>query len=188
MSAEPPSDEALFVRYREEGDLESFGQLYDRYASPLLRFHRRLLRDSGAAEDLTQQTFLKLHEARGSFDETRAFRTWAFTIAHRLALNWLERAARRTASAAPEDAPDSAPSPERWTLLREEVRQVERALAGLSRGDAEVILLAKVGELSHQQIADVVGCSAEAAKMRVHRALQRLGARLAILGEGARSR
>ncbi len=171
MSRPFVSDEELFARYRERGDLEAFGQLYDRYASGIFRFLRRFLRDAVAAEDLTQQAFLRMHEARSAFDARRSFRTWAFTIARRLALNW--RARGVSASSAAEDLSDQVPSPEGQVIARDELQRVERTLARLSRDDAEVLLLFKYEGLSHAEIGEVVGCSPDAAKMRVHRALKR---------------
>ncbi|MDX2093030.1 MAG: RNA polymerase sigma factor [Kofleriaceae bacterium] len=184
MSTEPimmeasPTDEELFLRYQARGDLESFGQLYDRYGPALFRFLRRFLGDRAAAEDLTQHAFLRIHEARASFDAQRSFRTWAFTIARRLALNWLDRERRAAKPSVHNEASDPAPSPERMTIVRREVEQLRRAFAKLPREDVEVVLLAKYEGLSHQQIGEIVGCSADAAKMRLHRALKRLAEQL----------
>ena len=179
-----PADEALFEGYRERGDLDAFGQLYDRYGPALFRFLRRLVGDAAAAEDLTQLAFLRMHEARESFDCRRSFRTWAFTIARRLALNWFERERGRRTPAdrddpeRPIDAEDPAPGPERQLLARDELRRVERALAELAPDDAAAVLLCKHEGLSYAEIGEVVGCSPDAAKMRVHRALRRLAERL----------
>lgn len=180
-----PSDETLFEGYRARGDLDAFGQLYDRYGAALFRFLRRLVGDPAAAEDLTQLAFLRMHEARASFDRGRSFRTWAFTIARRLALNWLERErhGHRATTDLDDgeralDLEDRSPSPERRLLARDELRRVERALGELSPDDAAAILLCKHEGLSYAEIGEVVGCSADAAKMRVHRALRRLAERL----------
>jgi RNA polymerase sigma-70 factor (ECF subfamily) len=182
MRPAPPtpdlSDEALFVRYRERGDLEAFARLYDRYATSVYRFLVRLLRDSAAAEDVAQHAFLRIHEGRHSFDERRSFRTWMFTIARRLAANWLERHGSSGPGDTLEELPDPLPSPERRAIARDEARALERALRMLAREDAEVLLLSRYEELSYEEIGEVVGCSPDAAKMRVHRALKRLAERI----------
>lgn len=182
MKPAPPrpdlSDEALFVRYREQGDLEAFARLYDRYATPVYRFLFRLLKDSAAAEDVTQHAFLRIHEGRHSFDERRSFRTWIFTIARRLATNWFERHGSSGGQDLDEELADPLPSPERRAIARDEVRAVERALRTLAREDAEVLLLSKYEELAYEEVGEVVGCSPDAAKMRVHRALKRLAERI----------
>ena len=173
-----PSDETLFLKYRAHGDLEAFGRLYDRFGPALFRFLLRLLRDRAAAEDLAQQVFLRVHEARGAFDPRRSFRTWIFTIARRLAVNWAARAGSAPTDTDPPDLEDEAPSPEHRAIVRDEVRAVERALSYLSREDAEVLLLARYEGLSYEEVGEVVGCTSDAAKMRVHRALKRLAERL----------
>ena len=173
-----PRDESLFVKYRADGDLEAFGCLYDRYGQAVFRFLLRLLRDRAGAEDLVQQVFLRVHESRGAYDPRRSFRTWIFTIARRLAVNWTARSGSTAAEADRPDLEDGAPSPERRAIVRGEARAVERALASLAREDAEVLLLARYEGLSYQEIGEVVGCRADAAKMRVHRALTRLAEHL----------
>lgn len=179
-----PSDEALFLRYRDDGDVEAFESLYDRYAAHVHGFLLRLLGDSAGAEDVAQHTFMRVHAARDSFDERRGFRTWIFTIARRLAMNWLERRGPPADEQLERELPDPLSSPERRALARDEARAVERALRALSRGDAEVLLLSRYQDLSHAEIGEVVGCSADAAKMRVHRALKRLAV---IMAEESRS-
>ncbi len=173
-----PSDESLFLKYRADGDLEAFGRLYDRYGPAVFRFLVRLLHDRAAAEDLVQHVFLRVHESRAAFDPRRSFRTWIFTIARRLAVNWAARTGGAATETDPPDLEDEAPSPEHRAIVRDEARALERALSSLSREDAEVLLLARYEGLSYEEIGEVVGCTSDAAKMRVHRALKRLAERL----------
>lgn len=69
------SDEALCPRYREDGDVDAFARLSDRYGDAIVRFLKRLLRDPEAAEDLACHSFSRLHEARASFDPSRSRHT-----------------------------------------------------------------------------------------------------------------
>lgn len=181
MTRPAPSDEAVFLRFRDEGSASAFAEIYDRFGKPVYRFLWRMVRERGAAEDLTQQTFLRIHEHRDSFDPRQTFRTWIFTISRRLALNWLERERlRRHDSEDSGEIPAPVSSPEAFALLREDVRRVETALARLSHDDREVILLCKFEELSHEEVGTVLECSPDAAKMRLHRALRRLADLLAL--------
>ena len=173
-----PSDEELFVRYRDSGEERAFEALYDRYGAAIYRFLRRLARNSAAAEDLTQQVFLRVHEARASFDVRRSFRAWVFTIAHRLTLNWLGAHAQAIEHGELADHPDAAPSPETRAMASLELSRVERALEGLPGEDVGVLLLRKFEGLAFSEIAAALGCSDDAAKMRAHRALKRLAERL----------
>lgn len=169
-----PTDEELFSGYGENGDMEAFGLLYDRYSRGIFRFLWGLVRETAAAEDLVQQTFLKAHEARASFDPHKSFRTWIFTIARRAAINWREREGHRDHPEVPESVSDPSPTPEALAIARQEAAVVGQALSSLSGEDAEAILLFKYEGLSYEEIGKVVGCSGNAAKMRVHRALRRL--------------
>ena len=172
------TDEELLRRYREHHAADAFELLYDRYATAIYRFLRRLTRNPAAAEDLTQQTFMRIHEACGSFDPRWSFRTWAFTIARRLGLNWLKRSTQAAEHCnLPEDLAGD-PSPEGQALARLELERVERALGRMPRSEVEVLLLRRFEGLPFAEIASILGCTPAAAKMRAHRALLRLQAEL----------
>lgn len=171
------SDEELFDRYRDRADAGAFAAVYDRYAAPVHAFLSRFVRNAVAAEDLVQQTFLRVHEARAAFDSRLSLRTWIFTIARRLAINFLERERRSVGSPAEEPA-DGRPSPEEQTITRSEIDRIQEALAELSDEDATIVLLARFEGLTSMELGQVLDCSADAAKMRLHRALRRLGERL----------
>lgn len=183
MNSVDPTDEELFLRYQTSGDEDAFTQLYDRYGASIYGFLRRLTRHPAAAEDLTQHTFLRVHEARASFDTRRSFRTWIFTIARRMASNWLQHSARRAECPMPE-APAGGSSPEEQAMVRLELARVEEALAELPQAEAEILLLRKFHGLSFAEIGAVMGCSLGAAKMRAHRGLLRLEAILKRLSQG----
>lgn len=174
MTASSERDEDLFVRYAG-GDEAAFGVVYDRFAQPIYRFLRRFLGDGSAAEDLTQQVFLRVHQARASFDATRSFRTWIFTIARRLALNALDARARAPAMGGSVDVPSALPSPEAEVARRDAAAALDAALMTLSPDERDVLLLSKYEDLSYAELGEIAGCSADAAKMRVHRALRKLG-------------
>lgn len=172
--AQRRSDEELFVCYREQADAAAFAEIYDRYGGAVFGFLLRFVRDRGAAEDVVQQTFLRIHESRESFDAGLNLRTWIFTIARRLAINWIERE-RRSVGPPSEHTVDHAPSPEQHAVARAEVRRVEDALAQLAPEDASAVILARFEGLTSAELANVFGCTPDAAKMRLHRALRRLG-------------
>src|SRR5690606_34300369 len=74
------SDEQLFLRYTD-GDEEGFRVLMERYEPRIQGFLRKRLNDEERVEDLTQDTFLRIHRARESYDPSRKFSTWIHTIA-----------------------------------------------------------------------------------------------------------
>lgn len=89
------TDEALFLRFRDKGDDEAFRALIDRYHDDLLRFLYRMLGDRQAAEDVFQEAFLQAHLSGATFDGTRKFRPWFFTIAANKARDLLRKRKRR---------------------------------------------------------------------------------------------
>ncbi|MBL8759244.1 MAG: sigma-70 family RNA polymerase sigma factor, partial [Phycisphaerae bacterium] len=88
------SDEAVFEAYRD-GDAEGLGTLVRRYHDDLLRFLVRLVGDRAGAEDVFQETFLQIHLSADSFDASRRFKPWLFTIAANKARDHLRRTSRR---------------------------------------------------------------------------------------------
>jgi RNA polymerase sigma-70 factor (ECF subfamily) len=90
------TDEQLLEAYRE-GDPDAFRALIRRYQSDLLRFLTRLTGDRQIAEDAFQDTFLQVHLSAGTFDPSRRFKPWLFTIAANKGRDLLRRKSRRHA-------------------------------------------------------------------------------------------
>src|SRR5690606_40287225 len=80
------TDEQLFQRYTD-GDEQGFQVLMERYEPRIQGFLRKRLNDEERVEDLTQDTFLRIHRARESYDPSRKFSTWIHTIANNLLKN-----------------------------------------------------------------------------------------------------
>lgn len=134
--------------------------LFARYREPVFRFLRRLLRDGAAAEDLTQEAFLRA--MRGTYQSNGHERAWIFQIARNLARDYARAAARRPATQAFDDTP--APGADRALALA-----LDAALASLDDDDREVFLLREVAGLNYAEIADACGLTADAVRSRLHR-------------------
>lgn len=171
------SDEALMARVRD-GSVAAFQALYERHHRALFSFLLRLLADRPAAEDLLQETFLRVYLHRESYRPSAAFRTWLFTIARNLAIDHLRRRGPFQERVGEEDRvaamPDPAPSPLRRVEAGEELWQFEAALSQLPPGQREVLLFSRYAGLSHAEIAEVTGSSPEAVRVALHRALRRV--------------
>lgn len=87
-------DDALLVNRALAGDLDSFGQLYDRYFTRIYDFSWRILRDADEAADVTQDVFMKAMQGLGGLGKASSFKSWLFTIAHNTAVTRAERAGR----------------------------------------------------------------------------------------------
>jgi len=156
------------------GDEAAFGELYDAIAPRLYAFLLRQTRSEAAAKDVLQQTMLKIHLARGTFEEGAAVLPWAYAIARRL---WID-STRRVKREAPldetrEDAADD-PSPDDQAYAGELAARLQRELAKLPENQRVAFQLVKQEELSIAEAAAVLGTTESAVKLRAHRAYQTL--------------
>ena len=136
-------------------------ELFARYGEPVFRFLRRFLRDGAAAEDLTQETFLRA--LGGSYAATGQERGWVFQIARNLARDHLRAQARQPVMDVIEDR--GGVTPDRTLALG-----IDAALATLSPEDREVFLLKEVAGLSYAEIAAACELTPDAVRSRLHRA------------------
>lgn len=165
--ADEATDEELMERYARTGDRAAFSVLFARFAPRLLGLFRRSTGDVALAQDLVQQTFLHIHRARRDFRRGAKVRPWVFAIAMNVRREHFRRAARRPET--PLDPTRHQPSqpPDASTATE---RAVRRALAQLPEAQREVVLLHYYEGLSMQEVAQTVGASRSAVKVRAHRA------------------
>lgn len=150
------------------GDAGAFDELFTRYAPLLLRVMRQQLRSQEEANDLVQQTFLQLHRARHDFRTDAKLRPWLFTIALNLKREHLRRLKRRPEAELNLDGRnDPGVRPEAARL--EAARTLEFALDKLQPNYREVIELHWLAQLSFPEIAELVGATVSAVKVRAHR-------------------
>lgn len=167
-------DEADWIRAAQAGDRTAFARLVDRYWDRLYRWLYRLTRDRHAAEDLTQETFLKALAAVRSFRPGSNFRAWVFRIGHNNFVN-LKRADRRIKVPLPDEtARPEIGGAESTAENRESLEIVGKAVAALPP-DFRAALLLRVEEgLSFRDVAKVLGTTEETARWRVFKARQKL--------------
>ncbi len=178
------TDEQLFEQYRQ-GEPEALRSLIERHHDDLIRFLTRLLGDRVAAEDVFQDAFLQVHISQDSFDVSRRFRPWLFTIAANKGRDYLRRKGRRRTVdlSAPVGGGEGReatfldlmeidiPAPGDAMDDRERSDEVQRALDGLSPPLREILLLAYFQRLSYAQIAEDLGIPLGTVKSRLHAAV-----------------
>ena len=163
------------------GDRAAFAQLFERYSSRLRQLFVRAGLRGDDANDLVQQSFLHLHRARADFRPGSALRPWLYTIALNLRRQHLRRLGRK-----PEHALDEAEvgaggrDHEPGDLLHG--RHVRAALAALPDSQREVIMLHWFEGLTFREVAEVVGATPTAVKVRAHRGYAKLRSHLEALG------
>jgi RNA polymerase sigma-70 factor (ECF subfamily) len=134
----------------------------------------RIVRDPGAADELTVETFWRIYRARDRFDPERGFEAWARRIATRTAFDWL-RAQKPEYAVAGEFFADLPSPPAGDPALSAEIRlRIAQAFARLRPALRIAATLAVVEERSHKEVAQALGISVTAVKLRVFRALRRL--------------
>jgi RNA polymerase sigma-70 factor (ECF subfamily) len=166
----PERSDIVLDRFRQ-GDLDAFEALFRQHQRAVFGWILRIVRDPSAAEDLTVETFWRIHRAHARFEAARPFEPWARRIATRAALDWL-RARRPEFDQAVDDLP-SPPAADPGVVA--EIRsKTAQAFARLPPRLRIAAVLAVVEEQPHKQVAAALGISVPAVKLRVFRALRLL--------------
>ncbi|MDH4173167.1 MAG: sigma-70 family RNA polymerase sigma factor [Betaproteobacteria bacterium] len=162
------------LAYRQ-GDAGAFDTLYARHKGALYRFVLRSVRERGLAEELYQEIWMRVIEARARYTVQAKFTTWLYTIAHhRLTDHWRKRGLKLV-ELEDHDAPaPPADEPEARAEGRQGLQRFAAALAALPEAQREAFLLHEESGMSVAEIAAATGVGEEAAKSRVRYALAKL--------------
>jgi RNA polymerase sigma-70 factor (ECF subfamily) len=200
----PPDQRPIAVEDAEilaeiaRGDLRRFDALVDRYKCRLLSYIGHRVADRHHAEDLTQESFLRLFRAArsGGYSGQASVSTWLFTIAENCATDYLRASGRRPLTLATDTAggnTDGSPSmldrrpttdldPAEAAARRESQRRAEALLDGLPDEQRRVVALKVLGGLTLAEIAAVVECPLGTVKSRLLYGLRKIEASLTRLG------
>jgi len=160
------------------GELAAFETLFRQFQGEVYRWIVRLVRDPGVAEDLTIETFWRIYRAHARFDPKRSFAAWARRIATNAALDHLKSA--HPQESLPDDLPAAtSPNPGIQRDIRERTARAFRQLPAKLQVTAT---LALIEEEPYQDIAEALGISVGAVKLRVFRALRILRKKLQQMG------
>jgi RNA polymerase sigma factor (sigma-70 family) len=169
------ADEELMLAYRA-GDAAAFETLYRRYRSPLYRFVLRSVKNRALGEELFQEIWMRVIEARARYAPQAKFTTWLYTIAHNyLVDHWRKRGLSLVALEGDEHE-GGAPDPADHAQARESLARFAAALEALPPLQREAFLLHEEGGLSVTEIAAATGTHEEAAKSRLRYAMAKLKA------------
>lgn len=176
----PLTDEALMAALRN-GDDAALAALMGRWELPVKAFLLRLGVPPAAVEDVAQDTFVRLYDQRVKFRAGCALKPWLLTIAGNLgrnALRWRGRHPSESLDAAESTggalADATAVSPADAAERGATAAQVRAAVASLPEPLREAVVCVELEDLSHQEAALVLGCSAKAVESRLYRARQML--------------
>ena len=179
------SDEVIFEQVKRD-EFNAFDLIVSRYKNRLFNCVYRLVHNSEIAEDLVQETFLRVYKNRHNYHATSNFSTWIYTIALNLARSELRKRKRRqffSLNSSPNnddnmtegfDLPDPSFGPEDHLAHSELGRAIQKAIDQLPVKYRTVIVLRDIEELSYEQISEILECPTGTIKSRVNRARLRL--------------
>lgn len=173
------SDEDL-MRALQEGEDRALSTLMERWELPVKTFLGRLGIRGADIEDVAQETFVRLYESRSRFRAGCPFKPWLLTIAGNLARNRLRWRSRHPTesidqyTASPQEAKAAEPGPDEAGAAGDLAASVRRAVATLPAPLRAAIVCVEFEDMSHQEAAGVLHCSAKAVETRLYRARQAL--------------
>jgi RNA polymerase sigma-70 factor (ECF subfamily) len=175
--------ELRLVSRLREGDAAAFEAVYEAYRPRLFSFLVRLSRRRDVAEDLLDETWLRLVARAGSLAADTRLGPWLFTVARNLHASWRRHRTvdeSRLLDLTPSwPRPEPGESPFEVTARSETERRLERGLARLPERDREVLLLVGGQEMTPSEAAEALGLSPDVLRKRLQRARDRLALELA---------
>ena len=185
---EDMNDDEELLRRCARGDAAAYRELVERVEKPLVNFILRFVGERSVAEDLFQETFVRVVKTLGTFRPEASLSTWIFTIARNLSLDWLKAKRRHRETAL--DAVTSeekgrviyfkdvlrsgATAPEEQAEMSEDERRVSAALSGLSPIKREALVLRVYAGLQYSEIARIQNAPVGTVKFRIHEAIKDL--------------
>jgi RNA polymerase sigma-70 factor (ECF subfamily) len=175
------SDSQVVQRFLD-GDPRAFGELVDRYDKRLINFVYRTVGDRERAQDLVQETFVRVYRHLHRFDQSKKFSTWIYTIAGNLAKNELRNRSRNPlvlfqtikknweADHRPLEWEDTKLRPDDLFRKRHLQETVEKAVAQLPEHHRIVFVLRELEGKTYEEIAEITGCNLGTVKSRLNRA------------------
>ena len=185
MQNDPDTQLMLYVK---EGDAAAFQMLFDKYKKRVINYCYRFSGNLAVAEDLAQETFIRLYKGAPRYRPKARFSTWLFKIATNVCLNELRRPSYRNRMASIDDEegktteeqiPDRQQSPADDELARQQLQAAVKAAMGQLPEKQRAALLLRVDqEFSYREIAKQMGCRENHVKILIHRAREKLKALL----------
>jgi RNA polymerase sigma-70 factor (ECF subfamily) len=186
-----PTDDWDLIAQAKLGDMDAFAELVARYQRPVVHFCQRMVGSRQDAEDIAQDSFVRVYRYLDRLEPAAKFSTLLFGIARNLALNFIRDSGRRgrtvTHSLTNDDQreqliEDEHLRPDRAVRLKEIDEMIEAGLALLSPKHREVLILRELQGMDYSSIAEVVKCRKGTVKSRIARAREQLRIHMERLG------
>lgn len=160
----------------KDGDIGKLGMLFERYKKPLFGFFYGLNRDAAASQDLVQNVFYRILKYRYLFREDGEFKTWMFHIARNVSHDHFrkQKGARQDDLELCKERLATGENRESEWQRDEEMQLLSMAMERLPEDKREILLLSKYHDRKYREIAEIIGCTEGAVKVKVFRAMQHL--------------
>jgi len=161
------------VHRAQAGDGDAFTELFQQLHTPVLNYVYRTMGDRHAAEDITQDAFIRAHQRIGQLGPPYDFKSWVFRIASNLAIDSLRQSKRFVDLDEPMDpvGPMTTKRPAERKVQQGQARQsVQDTLALMPTAFRQAIILRELSGLGYQEVANTLECSYDNARQLVHRA------------------
>ncbi len=185
VSQNSPSDEELISLF-QKGDVYAFEQIVHRYKDPLVNFIYHFVGNRNDAEDIVQETFLRVFKKKNLYRNVAKFSTWIYTIASNLARTELRRRRRRRILSLSQmgygdkdyELPDYFSSPDKTIERKTKEQTIRKEIEILPVKFKEVVVLRDIQEFSYEEISQILHIPLGTVKSRVNRGRVRLQKRL----------
>jgi RNA polymerase sigma-70 factor (ECF subfamily) len=162
------SSEQQLIRELQRGSQSAFAAVYQQFSGGVFAYCLKILADRQLAEDVVQETFLKVQQHAGSIQHNESFRSWIFRIARNEALMQLRK--RRLDGQLNDASVWNEETPHERLITLERAEIVNRLLDSLKREYREVLVLLVYEQMSYAEIAAITGATESSVKSRIFRA------------------
>ena len=176
VAVEAANDHELMIAVRA-GEIRKLGDLFERHHRPLYGFFVRLTNQPSISEDLVQIVFYRILKYRHTYRDEGKFSAWIYHLARKVAADHFRKHASTPIPTDPADLleqTEPGPQPSEQAATSEDTVLLRAALARLPLEQREVLVLSRLQNVEHKEIARLLDCSVGAVKVRVHRALKEL--------------
>jgi RNA polymerase sigma-70 factor (ECF subfamily) len=158
----------------QSGDLEAFEQILFYYEKPIFNYCRRVAGNTQDAQDITQETFIKVYNHRRSIDPEKNIKTWIFTIATNTAYDLLRSRKRKNETSLCDEDSETIANPGSYYSREGIGLDIEQALGNINPEYKRAILLAYVDGFEYKEIADILALPINTVKTHISRGKEQL--------------
>jgi RNA polymerase sigma-70 factor (ECF subfamily) len=165
------TDEMLMEAVKN-GDLQQASLLFDRYHKRLFNFLAKMTMDRIAAEDLTQNVFLRMLKYRGSYRDGARFQSWIYQMARNVFVDHYQESKNKSGIVKMENLPDKVD--ETGEDLEQQERVLHLSMQRLPEEQRELLVLTRFQHMKYEEVAEIMNTSVANIKVKVHRAINKL--------------